>query len=118
MRTTEYVEFMYNAANEFKCESCPENRGFSAWGGNFPCGQQNCWVTCHVAQHCEEDEGDYVIIRKTIFDAVFPENSKEVEMEYELEEFYDFMDEIDAYYDVEMDMWYSPDYRIGYTIVG
>ena len=61
---------------------------------------------------------EYVIIRKTFFDDLFPENSKELEMEYPVDEFYSMMEEIHAYYDEEMDMWYSPDNRVGYSIIG
>lgn len=46
----QYMSFMYNSNNEYNCEECPENRGFSSWGGNKPCGQQNCWVTCHCRE--------------------------------------------------------------------
>lgn len=42
----EYKQFMYDERNEYCCESCPENRGFDN-NCNHPCGQQNCWVTCH-----------------------------------------------------------------------
>ena len=44
----EYVAFMTNPLNAHNCKDCPENYGFSSWGGNYPCGQQNCWVTCHI----------------------------------------------------------------------
>jgi len=49
-----YIDFMYNAENSHRCDECPENREFSSWGGNFPCGQQNCWVDCH----CREEEAE------------------------------------------------------------
>ena len=42
-----YLQFMYNRNNEYKCEDCPENVGFDSWQAKLPCGQQNCWVTCH-----------------------------------------------------------------------
>ena len=45
--TKAYVDFMYNRKNEYNCSECPENRDFDSWGGNLPCGQQNCWVTVH-----------------------------------------------------------------------
>lgn len=45
-----YIEFMYNPENSHCCDGCPENREFSSWGGNLPCGQQNCWVDCHCRQ--------------------------------------------------------------------
>lgn len=35
-----YVEFMYNPENEY-------------WEGKYPCGQQNCWVTCHCREIME-----------------------------------------------------------------
>ena len=41
----EYIEWMYNSDNEFNCSECPHNDGFD--NGCGPCGQQNCWVTCH-----------------------------------------------------------------------
>lgn len=42
-----YIEFMYNPSNSHNCSECPENKGASSWGGNKPCGQQNCWVDVH-----------------------------------------------------------------------
>ena len=39
-----YKDFMYNPNNEGNCSECPENEGYE---GKLPCGQQNCWVTCH-----------------------------------------------------------------------
>ncbi len=48
----EYLSFMTDPENEFNCSQCPENRRelFS----RLPCGQQNCWVTCHT----QRGEGD------------------------------------------------------------
>lgn len=43
----EYKEFMYNKDNEYNCIECPENVNSDDWEGKLPCGQQNCWVTCH-----------------------------------------------------------------------
>lgn len=43
----EYKKFMSNIENEYNCEECPENNGFR---GKLPCGQQNCWVTCHCCR--------------------------------------------------------------------
>ena len=40
----EYRKFMCNIENEYNCSKCPENRHFN---NSLPCGQQNCWVTCH-----------------------------------------------------------------------
>lgn len=40
----EYIKWMYNLDNEFNCPECPHNDGFN---NGLPCGQQNCWVTCH-----------------------------------------------------------------------
>lgn len=54
MNLEEYLEFMYDPDNEFNCSECPENIGSSSWEGRYPCGQQNCWVTCHVAHIKEE----------------------------------------------------------------
>lgn len=39
-----YVEFMYNPENEYN---------FDDWEGKYPCGQQNCWVTCHCGEIME-----------------------------------------------------------------
>lgn len=47
-----YMSFMYDRKNEYNCDACPENHGASDWGGNKPCGQQNCWVTVH----CDNSE--------------------------------------------------------------
>ena len=51
-RAEDYKKFMYNPENSHNCENCPENNNCSSWGGNLPCGQQNCWVDCH----CKDDE--------------------------------------------------------------
>lgn len=40
----EYKKFMNNIENQYNCEKCPENIDFNK---SLPCGQQNCWVTCH-----------------------------------------------------------------------
>lgn len=48
MTREEYVNFMYNEDNEYNCTECPENDPDRVFGsGRLPCGQQNCWVTCH-----------------------------------------------------------------------
>lgn len=48
----EYTAFMYNPENIGNCDECPENRDMVQGSGYIcgPCGQQNCWVTCHC-QH-------------------------------------------------------------------
>jgi hypothetical protein len=46
----DYIEFMCNEENEYNCDECPENKGCANCFN--PCGQQNCWVTCH----CKSDE--------------------------------------------------------------
>lgn len=35
--------------DEYNCENCPENRGDFPHD-KLPCGQQNCWVTCHCKE--------------------------------------------------------------------
>lgn len=45
----DYLAFMYNPENEYHCSECVENYGATGIG-QLPCGQQNCWVTCHVRQ--------------------------------------------------------------------
>ena len=35
------------------CDECPENKDFDDWEGKYPCGQQNCWVTCHCREIME-----------------------------------------------------------------
>jgi hypothetical protein len=53
----DYADFMYNPANIFHCEGCPENIDSDSWEGKLPCGQQNCWVECHCdAAYVEEDD--------------------------------------------------------------
>lgn len=47
MTNNEYCKWMYNMENEYNCSECPENKGYDDWEGKLPCGQQNCWVTCH-----------------------------------------------------------------------
>lgn len=48
----EYLEFMLNSKNVENCKYCPENKGInnSCSCYNYPCGQQNCWVTIHLKQ--------------------------------------------------------------------
>ena len=46
-----YIKWMCDPENERNCSECPENVGFDDWQGELPCGQQNCWVSCH----CEND---------------------------------------------------------------
>lgn len=41
-----YFDFMYDWKNVGNCSHCPENRGHFPHADR-PCGQQNCWVTCH-----------------------------------------------------------------------
>lgn len=41
----EYSDFMYNKDNVRNCDYCPMNYSFKS---SLPCGQQNCWVVCHV----------------------------------------------------------------------
>ena len=55
MNKKEYMDFMFNKDNEFNCDSCPENRGHDGNGFDYrlPCGQQNCWVTCHCNRDAE-----------------------------------------------------------------
>lgn len=44
-----YGDFMFNAENAYACDRCPENKGESSnIEKKLPCGQQNCWVVCHV----------------------------------------------------------------------
>lgn len=40
----EEIRFITNPKNIGKCDECPRNLGFERWGGNLPCGQQNCWI--------------------------------------------------------------------------
>jgi len=55
MNKTEYMQFMCNPDNEFKCDSCPENCGHDGNGFDYryPCNQQNCWVTMHIRRNAE-----------------------------------------------------------------
>ena len=38
---------------KMNCDECPENKDFDDWEGKYPCGQQNCWVTCHCREIME-----------------------------------------------------------------
>lgn len=51
----DYIAFMYNKDNEYHCADCPENIQSRVL---LPCGQQNCWVTCHVKweERAEDNE--------------------------------------------------------------
>ena len=57
-KLAEYIRFMSNKDNEFKCAKCPANEGLGDDVFNicYPCGQQNCWVTVH----CEREDYDRV----------------------------------------------------------
>ena len=71
----EYIEFMYNPSNSMNCAECPENRNADSWGGNLPCGQQNCWVDCHCAGNAEDEDEtlhDVIELVKLIFDTDTP----------------------------------------------
>ena len=60
-----FVEYLYKElfskterdipmwGNEYNCDECPENKDFDDWEGKYPCGQQNCWVTCHCREIME-----------------------------------------------------------------
>lgn len=43
-KLAEYIRFMSNKDNEFKCAKCPANEGLGDDVFNicYPCGQQNC----------------------------------------------------------------------------
>ena len=47
MDREQYIAFMCNKENIHNCEECPENREFGNQNDQLPCGQYNCWVTCH-----------------------------------------------------------------------
>lgn len=47
MKLEEYIEWMYDNSNEFNCSECPENQDMEGEQHRHPCGQQNCWVSCH-----------------------------------------------------------------------
>lgn len=53
MENKEYKDFMWNPKNKFNCKECPENRN-DCWS-KYPCGQQNCWVVCHIKS---QEEGE------------------------------------------------------------
>lgn len=55
MSKEEYLEFMFNADNVENCDNCPENNGFDNWQNRKPCGQQNCWVACHINSEKETE---------------------------------------------------------------
>lgn len=47
----EYLSFMYSIKNEYNCTECPENMGMeNDFDRRLPCGQHNCWVTCHIKE--------------------------------------------------------------------
>lgn len=51
-RLEAYKNFMYNPENIYNCVDCPENIDDST---RLPCGQQNCWVSCHCRSEEDED---------------------------------------------------------------
>lgn len=51
----DYSDFMTNPDNEYNCDHCPE-RGVNSNDYGLPCGQQNCWVTCHCCVRTEYDK--------------------------------------------------------------
>lgn len=47
MDLVHWINWMSNPTNEFNCESCREN----IWSKKrFPCGHQNCWVSCSIGK--------------------------------------------------------------------
>lgn len=42
-----YINWMHNPANEHNCESCRDNCGSRK---TLPCGNQHCWVSCHIGR--------------------------------------------------------------------
>ena len=57
-KAIDYMRFMNNRFNEFKCDRCPANEGMESTSCNrcYPCGQQSCWVTVHCERHHWEEE--------------------------------------------------------------
>lgn len=49
-RDREYIAFMCNPDNEYKCKDCPERMEHHTNCETLPCGQYHCWVTLHI-QH-------------------------------------------------------------------
>ena len=45
MNLVKYINWMYDPVNEFNCKDCKENYGSTK---GLPCGQQYCWVSCHI----------------------------------------------------------------------
>lgn len=54
MTNKEYMDFMWNSENEYRCSACPENK--SDDNSCYPCGQQNCWVVCHTKADKSTDD--------------------------------------------------------------
>ena len=49
---------MYSEKNICNCADCPENKAMNCHytNGNYPCGQQHCWVAVNRGEHiCECD---------------------------------------------------------------
>lgn len=42
-------KILWTVVDKLDCENCPENRGDFPHD-RLPCGQQNCWVTCHCKE--------------------------------------------------------------------
>lgn len=49
MNSKEYSKWICNPQNEFNCSECP-HEGEGNGSCSLPCGQQNCWVTCHIKE--------------------------------------------------------------------
>lgn len=47
MTNEEYIQWMTNPDNAYKCKECPENKGMDNWQDRKPCGQWHCWVVAH-----------------------------------------------------------------------
>lgn len=41
------INWMHNPANEFNCGSCRKNMKSRK---DYPCGHQNCWVSCSIGK--------------------------------------------------------------------
>ena len=53
----EYIDFMYNKDNAYKCDKCPENISHSGSGCNGnPCGRLHCQIVLYEMQNNESNQ--------------------------------------------------------------
>lgn len=51
----DYIDFMCNPMDAYRCGDCPERFSNDMHDG-YPCGQQVCWVVAHMFGNTGDDK--------------------------------------------------------------